>query len=70
MAETAGWPMAAMSGALGVRLEKPGHYVLGKTNAFPVPETITKAAGLLSIAAAAWMLVCVITGGIKVAIAA
>lgn len=25
----AGWPMSAMAGALGVRLEKPGHYVLG-----------------------------------------
>jgi adenosylcobinamide-phosphate synthase len=25
----AGWPMAAMAGALGVRLEKPGHYILG-----------------------------------------
>ncbi len=25
----AGWTMAAMAGALGVRLEKPGHYVLG-----------------------------------------
>lgn len=25
----AGWPMAAMAGLLGVRLEKPGHYRLG-----------------------------------------
>lgn len=25
----AGWPMAALAGLLGVRLEKPGHYVLG-----------------------------------------
>lgn len=25
----AGWPMSAMAGALGVRLEKPGHYRLG-----------------------------------------
>ncbi|MDP2306450.1 MAG: adenosylcobinamide-phosphate synthase CbiB [Pseudomonadota bacterium] len=25
----AGWPMAAMAGLLGVRLEKPGHYQLG-----------------------------------------
>lgn len=25
----AGWPMATMAGLLGVRLEKPGHYVLG-----------------------------------------
>lgn len=26
----AGWTMAAMAGALGVSLEKPGHYVLGE----------------------------------------
>ena len=26
----AGWTMAAMAGALGVQLEKPGHYVLGE----------------------------------------
>ncbi|RME25985.1 MAG: cobalamin biosynthesis protein CobD [Deltaproteobacteria bacterium] len=25
----AGWPMAAVAGILGVRLEKPGHYLLG-----------------------------------------
>ena len=30
----AGWPMAAMAGALDVRLEKVGHYQLGKENAF------------------------------------
>lgn len=32
----AGWPMAAMAGALGRRLEKRGHYVLG--GSFPEPE--------------------------------
>ncbi|MCK6504029.1 adenosylcobinamide-phosphate synthase CbiB [Myxococcota bacterium] len=25
----AGWPMAALAGVLGVRLDKPGHYILG-----------------------------------------
>ncbi|MEM2536938.1 MAG: cobalamin biosynthesis protein, partial [Candidatus Bathyarchaeia archaeon] len=25
-----GWPMAAMAGALGVQLEKPGYYVIGE----------------------------------------
>ncbi|MDP2311954.1 MAG: adenosylcobinamide-phosphate synthase CbiB [Pseudomonadota bacterium] len=29
----AGWPMAAMAGLLGVRLEKPGHYALGSGRA-------------------------------------
>ena len=33
-----GWPMAAAAGALGVRLEKPGHYVLGKE--FRTPEVL------------------------------
>jgi adenosylcobinamide-phosphate synthase len=28
----AGWPMAAMAGALGVRLEKAGHYCLGENS--------------------------------------
>ncbi len=28
-----GWPMAAMAGALGVQLEKPGQYVLGENGA-------------------------------------
>jgi len=31
----AGRPMAAMAGALGVRLEKPGHHVLNPAAAFP-----------------------------------
>ena len=33
----AGWPMSAMAGALGVRLEKPGAYVLGAP--LPSPDT-------------------------------
>jgi len=35
----AGWPMSAMAGALGVRLEKPGTYCLG--GAFAAPHTAT-----------------------------
>jgi adenosylcobinamide-phosphate synthase len=35
----AGWPMSAMAGALGVRLEKPGHYRLGD----PLPPADTPA---------------------------
>ena len=33
----AGWPMSAMAGALGIRLEKPGAYVLGSP--LPPPDT-------------------------------
>ncbi len=33
----AGWPMSAMAGALGIQLEKPGHYILGAP--LPSPDT-------------------------------
>jgi adenosylcobinamide-phosphate synthase len=39
----AGWPMAAMAGALGVRLEKPAHYLLGDSGASCSPTTIRQA---------------------------
>jgi adenosylcobinamide-phosphate synthase len=64
----AGWPMAAMAGALGVRLEKPGYYVLGDGGAPPGTEIIGRAVGLLSTAAAAWVLLCFIAGGIRIAV--
>ena len=63
----AGWPMAAMAGALDVRLEKAGHYVLGEGGASPGPETIDRAVRLFSVAAAAGILVCFIVGGIQIA---
>ncbi|MEX2148274.1 MAG: adenosylcobinamide-phosphate synthase CbiB, partial [Candidatus Rokuibacteriota bacterium] len=46
----AGWTMAAMAGALGVRLEKPGHYVLG-AGAAPTPEDIATAVRIMTVAA-------------------
>ncbi|OGO45469.1 MAG: cobalamin biosynthesis protein CobD [Chloroflexi bacterium RBG_16_60_22] len=64
----AGWPMAAMAGALDVRLEKVGHYRLGEGNAPLVPETIADAVKLMLLAAAAWILVCFIAGGIRFAV--
>jgi adenosylcobinamide-phosphate synthase len=39
----AGWPMAVMGGALGVELEKVGHYVLGRPAEDPSPEAIRRA---------------------------
>lgn len=39
----AGWTMAAMAGALGTRLEKPGHYVINDTGAAPTPQDVTSA---------------------------
>ena len=59
----AGWPMAAMAGALHVRLEKPGHYVLGDGKE-PKPDDIDRAVNMFTIAAAGWLIVCGIAGGI------
>jgi len=66
----AGWPMAAMAGALGVRLEKTGHYVLGDGNPAPSPETIASSVRVFSYAAAVWVLICLIAGGIRFAVTA
>ena len=42
----AGWTMGAMAGLLGVRLEKPGHYCLGKGLREPEAEDIGRATGI------------------------
>jgi adenosylcobinamide-phosphate synthase len=63
----AGWPMAAMAGALNVRLEKVGHYVLGQEKTALVPETIDRAVTIFSMAATLWILICFIVGGVQIA---
>jgi adenosylcobinamide-phosphate synthase len=47
----AGWPMSAAAGALGVRLEKLGHYTLG-SGRLPDAATIHAAIALMRAAAA------------------
>ncbi|MEJ5248225.1 MAG: adenosylcobinamide-phosphate synthase CbiB [Caldilinea sp.] len=47
----AGHPMAAMAGALGVELEKVGHYVLGAGLASPQTRDIGRARRLVGVAA-------------------
>jgi adenosylcobinamide-phosphate synthase len=47
----AGWPMAAMSGALGVRLEKRNHYSLNHAARAPQPRDIARARRILLTAA-------------------
>jgi adenosylcobinamide-phosphate synthase len=64
----AGWPMAAMAGALGVQLEKPGHYVLGEPKNQLKPETIDHAIGIFFLSAGLWLLVCYAAEGVKIAI--
>jgi adenosylcobinamide-phosphate synthase len=65
----AGWPIAAMAGGLGVRLEKPGHYILGEGGKEPDPAAITGAVRLFSVAALLWPAICFIAGGIRFAFA-
>jgi adenosylcobinamide-phosphate synthase len=60
----AGWPMAAVAGALNVQLEKVGCYKLGKVNAPLVPETIDNSLKLAQIAMLVWVLICFTVGGV------
>ena len=44
-----GWPMAACAGALGLRLEKPGHYVLLEEGREPQTSDVTRAVGMMQV---------------------
>ena len=48
----AGWPIAAMAGALDRRLEKPGHYAVGADRPAPSPEDVRRASALVVTAVA------------------
>jgi len=54
----AGWPMSAMAGALGVRLEKVGYYSLGNANKPLFPQLITSGIKLSGVSALLWVLFC------------
>jgi adenosylcobinamide-phosphate synthase len=58
----AGWPMAAVAGALNVQLEKVGQYKLGNADTALKPEAIDTALGLTLKAMLLWVLICFITG--------
>jgi adenosylcobinamide-phosphate synthase len=60
----AGWPMAAIAGALNVQLEKAGHYKLGKASTPLVPEGIDTSLELTQIAMLIWVVICFTVGGI------
>ncbi|MFQ5826397.1 MAG: adenosylcobinamide-phosphate synthase CbiB, partial [Dehalococcoidia bacterium] len=53
----AGWTMSAAAGALGVELEKVGHYRLGEGGRPLLPETIDSALRLTLTAASIWVFV-------------
>ncbi len=58
----AGWPMAAVAGALNVQLEKVGHYKLGRANAPLTLQTIDAALKLVLVAMLLWVMICFIVG--------
>ncbi len=53
----AGWSMSAVAGALGVELQKEGHYRLGRGGRPLLPETIDSVVRLMLAAATIWALV-------------
>ncbi|MFC1913665.1 cobalamin biosynthesis protein [Chloroflexota bacterium] len=66
----AGWPIAAMAGALDVRLEKTGHYRLGKEGALLIPETIDASVKVVYITSLGWVLICFLVGVIHLVVTA
>ncbi len=51
----AGHPIAAMAAALGVRLEKLGHYVISCGDSLPSPEDVGYALRVSKVVAASWV---------------
>ncbi|NAZ34562.1 MAG: cobalamin biosynthesis protein [Pyrobaculum sp.] len=54
----AGWPIAALAAALGVRLEKAGHYTVGVGD-LPDADAVRRGLRIVAAAAAAWALAAV-----------
>ncbi|MBI2854014.1 MAG: cobalamin biosynthesis protein [Chloroflexi bacterium] len=66
----AGWPMSAVAGSLGVRLEKKGLYRLGDDNYTLTPQAIDKSVQLMALTALLWLASgLAIKGGVLAAIA-
>jgi adenosylcobinamide-phosphate synthase len=66
----AGWTMAAVAGALGVRLEKAGCYQLGNAARPLVLSSITAASGLVALSSLLWFAVCLGITGVRYAVSA
>lgn len=54
----AGWTMSAVAGALGIRLEKLGHYRLGDNHCPVSEETIDSSLHILTMVTIMWSLTC------------
>lgn len=66
----AGWTMAAVAGALGVRLEKPGCYRLGDAVRPLIPASITAASRLVALSSLLWVGVSIAISGVRYALSA
>jgi adenosylcobinamide-phosphate synthase len=66
----AGWTMAAAAGALGVQLEKPGHYILGDDENPLSVTTISGGLKLMLFSASTWFTFCIIAAGVYYAVTA
>lgn len=54
----AGWPMSAAAGALRVRLEKAGHYLLGDPTVPLTTHAIGATVAMMDVVAVSWVLIC------------
>lgn len=61
----AGWPMSAMAGALGIRLEKEGFYQLGDEQSQLIPEKVGTSYGLMYLVVIAWYIICLAVGMVR-----
>ena len=64
----AGWPMSGMAGALGVELEKVGHYRLGDSTRPVGPQDITQAIRSMYLVAALGLAVALVLVYARIAI--
>ncbi len=64
----AGWPMSAAAGALGVQLEKIGHYKLGEANNELSFNKIDTMVVLMYLVTAIWVLLCLAIEGVRFAL--
>ena len=65
----AGWTMSAVAGALGVELEKVGHYKLGTGGASPSQGTIIAALQIALATSTLWISICIAVQGVRFVLA-
>jgi adenosylcobinamide-phosphate synthase len=64
-----GWTMSAAAGALGLQIEKPGHYRLGDAGNPPEAAVINRSVGLVLTTATIWCAVIILIEVIRLAVA-